>query len=148
MRDKERHRLYHVWHEMRDRCGAPSHPQFANYGGRGIAVCERWASFDNFLADMGPRPSRAHSVDRTDNDGPYSPENCRWATRTQQNSNRRNCIFVEVAGELVTLKEACRRLGLTYRPIGKRIKNLGWPVSLALSTPIGQAPHFFQKEHQ
>lgn len=78
------------------------------------------------------------TLDRIDNDGDYSPENCRWATRQEQNSNRRNCIMVGLNGEQMTLKEACRRLGLKYRPVHKRITARGWDIERALSTPIGK----------
>lgn len=80
---------YLAWGHMRRRCQDPQHPQFRNYGGRGIAVCERWQEFQNFLADMGARPSPRHSLDRIDNDGSYEPGNCRWATKDVQQHNRR-----------------------------------------------------------
>lgn len=83
-------RLYSVWSSMKQRCFNPLDDAYPNYGGRGISVCDRWRySFANFRDDMGPRPSKNHSIDRIDNDGNYEPSNCRWATRHQQQTNQR-----------------------------------------------------------
>ena len=84
---------YRAWASMLSRCTNPSHKSFANYGGRGIGACRRWLeSYRAFLEDMGRRPTPKHSIDRINNDGDYEPGNCRWATATTQQNNRRNTL--------------------------------------------------------
>lgn len=89
---KSETREYRVWADMMQRCSNPKNARYADYGGRGIKVCKRWKegfAFANFLKDMGPRPSTQHSIDRINNDGNYEPSNCQWATRSQQQNNKR-----------------------------------------------------------
>lgn len=113
---------YWVWAALIQRCTNPHAKGYPNYGGRGVSVCARWRdSYDAFLEDMGRRPSPGHCIDRIDNDGPYSPENCRWATRLEQNRNRRGRRLIELAGERVCLAVAAERLGLTYETARKRL---------------------------
>jgi hypothetical protein len=105
---------YKTWQGVRDRCGNPNATFYKHYGGRGICVCERWAnSFENFLADMGPRPSAKHSIDRINNDGHYEPGNCRWALPVVQHNNTRSNRRYTLAGETHTEAEWCRELGVT-----------------------------------
>jgi hypothetical protein len=81
---------YMAWCSMKYRCNNPNNKRYADYGGRGIKVCDRWMdSFENFLSDMGTKPSKAHSLDRINNNGDYTPFNCRWATAVEQNRNKR-----------------------------------------------------------
>jgi hypothetical protein len=89
---------YRSWKAMRRRCHSRDARQWPWYGGRGIKICERWGSFENFLADMGPRPTAKHTLDRIDSDGDYSPENCRWSDAFVQNRNRTHILgFVAVS---------------------------------------------------
>lgn len=85
-------RLYRCWRHLRSRCENKNVSEYKNYGGRGITVCERWQSYDNFKADMGEHPGPGYSIDRIDNDGNYEPSNCRWATRSQQSSNQQKKV--------------------------------------------------------
>lgn len=120
-------RAYLAWSNMKRRC---RNPNFANYGGRGIAYDPRWESFDAFLDDMGAPPQGA-SLDRINNDGPYSVINCRWATRREQNANRRNTLIIEHAGRRQTLGDWSRETGVRYMTLLSRL-NRGWPVERVL----------------
>ena len=110
-----------VWVAMRGRCEYQSNDAYASYGGRGIYVCDRWKSFENFYADMGRRP-RGTSLDRKDNDGPYSLDNCRWATKEQQTRNRRTTTFYEHDGVRLCLQDWAEKIGLSYKTVWQRYK--------------------------
>ena len=96
---------YVAWVCMKHRCSNPRNPEWRNYGGRGIKVCERWLeSFENFFLDMGTRPSNLYSIDRINNDGNYEPKNCRWATSKQQAANRRDLMLRDINGRYAVRK--------------------------------------------
>lgn len=125
MSGKDRRAERNAWHHMHDRCKNPDYILFHRYGGRGISVDPRWDTFEAFLADMGPRPSPKHSLDRINNDGNYEPGNCRWATRIQQARNKSTTLVVQMGGEAVPLPEAAERTGISARAIRDRLKD-GW----------------------
>ena len=112
---------YHVWGNMMKRCLNPKEARYYRYGGRGIGVCKRWMKFENFLADMGTRPSRKHSLDRKDNDKGYSKKNCRWATSIQQSNNKSNNRYIETPRGRLTLAQVSRIAGVTPGAIRDRI---------------------------
>jgi hypothetical protein len=113
---------YTVWRSMLDRCRNPNGATYARYGGRGIAVCARWqGSFEAFYADMGPRPSPEHSIDRIDNSGNYEPGNCRWATHTEQALNKRNNRFIEWNGARLTVTQWAGRIGVSQSALSHRL---------------------------
>ena len=122
---------------MRQRCHYPGSIGYKNYGERGICVCDRWMnSFENFYADMGDRPE-GKSLERIDNDGDYCPENCKWASRSEQGTNQRTNRLLTHNGETMTLAQWSRRTGLSKHVISRRIK-IGWSISKALDTPLHQ----------
>jgi hypothetical protein len=119
---------YGVWFSMIKRCHDHKHKAYKNYGGRGIIVCERWLGdngFNNFYTDMCPRPADNLSIDRIDNNGNYCPENCRWATRTQQARNRRTNRLICIDSETKSVAEWAEISGIPQRTIRDRLDN-GW----------------------
>jgi len=119
---------------MRQRCFNPNDPRYRYYGGDGITICERWNSFSNFLADMGPKPSPELTLDRIDNDGDYEPGNCRWATSRQQNRNRRDNRRITYQGESLTLPEWAERMSVHVDQIRCRLRR-GWSIERTLTAP-------------
>ena len=126
---------YRAWHSLKSRCLNPNDSSFKNYGGRGIYVCPRWVdSFEAFLADMGRRPTQDHSIDRIDNSGPYSKENCRWATQKQQQRNRRSNRIVTIDGVSKTLIEWAEFVGVRRGTLASRLMK-GWAERDAIFRP-------------
>lgn len=123
---------YKIWTAMKQRCLTPQMPVYKDYGGRGIKVCSRWLKFENFIADMGPRPSSAHTLERQNNDGNYEAANCRWALRSEQQNNRRPCIRLTHNGRTQTIRQWERELGFARGTIQCRIER-GWTTERALT---------------
>jgi hypothetical protein len=134
-------REYRIWSKMRERCNNPNIERYPLYGGRGIKICERWNSFQSFLADMGTCPAGL-SIDRIDVNKGYFKENCRWADRRTQANNTRSNRYVEHQGERITIKELSRKVGMNYATLYHRIAVHGWPLDRALAAPVlyGGAP--------
>lgn len=126
---------HNAWHAMWQRCTNPNGKVYRHYGGRGIGVCERWKAFENFFADMGPRPSAAHSLDRIDVNRGYEPGNCRWADQKTQQRNRRNHRLVSFRGETKCVGEWAEVFGLTVAQLFSRLFIHGWEVERAMTTP-------------
>lgn len=132
---RSHHPLYKIWEAMIRRCENPRDISYDNYGGRGIRVCPRWrASFADFLADMGERPTPAHQIDRRKTNGDYEPENCHWATRLEQMRNTRHSRVLTFGGETLCVAEWAARTGISDKAIYNRIEQ-GWSVERMLTTP-------------
>lgn len=123
---------YRVWRAMKDRCLNSSSSSYSDYGGRGICVCRRWLdSFENFLADMGPRPDGT-SIERLDNDGNYEPHNCVWADRKTQNRNKRNNHRIKHGGEILTMAEWAERANMPQWKLKQRLTRDNVPFAEAI----------------
>lgn len=128
-------RIYNIWHGMLDRCYNEKAVSYNNYGGKGIAVCDRWKeSIDNFIEDMGMPPSDEHTLDRLENSDGYHRDNCRWATPEEQGNNRSTNVVLEHGARKQTIAQWSRETGLTEDAIRHRLKR-GWSVERALTTP-------------
>jgi hypothetical protein len=129
---------------MIQRCYNSTAISYERYAARGITVCDRWRFGENgkrglecFIEDMGDPPSSAHSLDRINNDGNYEPSNCRWATRQEQQNNRRSNALITFNGRTQTLAQWARELGLNYEMLHKRIGELKWSPEAAFTTKVG-----------
>lgn len=129
--------VYRVWLGIRARCLNAEHPAFADYGGRGITICDRWRDdVHAFIADVGPKPSPALEIDRIDNDRGYEPGNVRWATRSENDRNRRSTTWIEFRGEQRRLIDLCEEFGIPGDTARFRLRKMGMTPEEAFTTPV------------
>lgn len=115
---------YGIWRQMMKRCTYKKYKYFDRYGGRGIKVCDRWLEFENFIVDMGPRPSKNHQIDRIDNNGNYQPENCRWTTQINNARNKSNSKWWYINGiRYDSIRDAVKQIGVCASTIRRRVEN-------------------------
>jgi hypothetical protein len=117
---------------MHNRCSNPNETSYPHYGGRGIKVCERWGKFENFLADMGERPPGL-TLDREDNERDYGPDNCKWASRSEQSKNKRNNVHLALNGRTMCLTDWSREIGVPHQTLSRRLAR-GWDHTRTLTT--------------
>lgn len=126
---------YHVWEAMVARCTNPKCPEFPNYGGRGVTICERWRKFESFYAEMGPRPTSKHSIDRINNEGDYEVANCHWTTRDKQNRNKRNNHFLTLNGVTKCISDWAEQGNVSCGLLSYRIRIKRMDLKQALAIP-------------
>lgn len=135
-----RNDLYNTWQHMKNRCYNKNAHNYERYGGRGIYVCEEWlenaGNFIKWAMETKPKEGK-YTIDRIDNDGPYAPWNCRWATDFEQARNKRNTIMIEYNGERKCLMDWAKELNINDETLRNRI-NRGWPIERALTTPVNE----------
>jgi len=117
---------------MLGRCNNPNDKAYKNYGGRGIAVCQHWRSFSNFLEDMGQAPTGL-TIERINNNGNYEPSNCKWATHKEQENNKRDNVRVEFQGITASLESWAAFIGIAYQTLWARLYKYDWPNEQALT---------------
>lgn len=125
---------YNSWAMMKQRCENPRASGFKNYGGRGISICARWRSFENFIIDMGPRPSPDHSIERTDGNANYGPSNCYWASTKEQGQNKRTVTRVSAFGKTQSIQAWASEFGISQKALAHRIL-IGIPPEIAITLP-------------
>lgn len=127
---------YRTWQNMVERCRNPSASNYHRYGGRGISVCDAWAaSFPAFVRDMGSKPGHQYSLDRIDNEMPYQPGNCRWATRKEQARNTSMTTLITLNGETRALSDWCDLHKIKPNTFRSRLR-YGWNVEKSLTEPL------------
>lgn len=136
-------KIHRIWRGMHERCYSPNHTFYDYYGGRGIYVCDEWHKFENFYRDMGEKP-QGLSLDRIDNDGPYAPWNCRWATTKEQARNSTLVTLLTWKGKTQSIVEWSEELGINKQTISTRLGR-GWSAERALSEPIRQVDTSWRK---
>ena len=124
---------YRCWSSMIKRCTNHKTKEYPRYGGRGITVCERWRTFDNFIADMGKKPIGKMAIDRIDNNGNYEPGNCRWATYSEQMRNTRKTHLITFRGQTLCLRDWAKVVGINEMTLLYRLRN--WSLDNAMTTP-------------
>lgn len=130
--------LRNAYKNMYTRCYRKSCRRYAHYGGKGIRICDRWLkSYDDFVADMGPRPSPHHSIERDRTDGDYEPGNCRWATPSEQARNKTSNDMIEHNGEKLCLTDWAARYGMRQGTLWSRIYQRGMTFEQAITIPVG-----------
>jgi hypothetical protein len=132
---KSKSPIYQVWRDMLKRCYKDDSKVYEGYGSRGIIVCDSWHKFEDFYKDMGDPPFVAASLDRIDNNGDYTKENCRWATTKQQSDNRNNTLWLTYKGETKTSSQWALQLGIPSYTIRNRIR-CGWDADRIFTTPV------------
>lgn len=128
-------KVYQAWDDMTQRCTNPNFRQYKDYGGRGIIICERWKKFTNFLRDMGEPTTNKHTLDRINNNGNYCKSNCHWATRKQQQRNKRNNHLITFGGKTQCLFSWAEETGIKYQTIQGRLGR-GWSIEKTLTTQV------------
>lgn len=136
---------YQIWVGMKRRCFDVKKDNYSKYGGRGIAVCDRWMSFINFYADMGPRPSNKHSIERQNVNGNYEPGNCYWATLIEQANNKRNNVVFSIDGQNISRMDLCRKYNINRVTLKDRLKK-GMALKEALIVPVRKTKIYFNGE--
>lgn len=127
---------YGTWKRMKNRCYNPNYPMFRHYGGRGITVCDRWLdNFENFYNDMGAKP-KGYSLDRVDNNGNYTPENCRWATNAEQAKNKQATRYYTFKGKRMVATEIAKEIGMKPTTMYQRLFVMKWPMERIINTPV------------